>query len=334
MHETPNIRQNPAKPPSPLDGMVGRRSTDLAFYSDSKVLVYLIHGVTGTPTEMRYLGRGLARHKWDVYATTLPGHGTRLRDLLRTNDHDWLEHIKAQLAFARDRYDYVFVAGLSAGGLLALEASAFVGVDGVGVLSPTFIYDGWNTPWTHAILPLAMKWIPRPLQSVFFHVDGPPFGIKDERLQARMRESYSPISLLREWLRACWARRKNHAADNRTPASSAATTGYPVFPLKTFTDLDRLNTRVRSRLRAVTAPTVILQALEDDLSSPRNAQIVHDEISSREKRVVLLEDCYHVITVDKQRHSVVAALAEFFGAQLPKEKPAQRHHHLADSLLP
>src|SRR2546425_1048663 len=241
MHETPNIRQNPAKPPSPLDGMVGRRSTDLAFYSDSKVLVYLIHGVTGTPTEMRYLGRGLARHKWDVYATTLPGHGTRLRDLR---------------------------------------------------------------------------------------------GIKDERLQARMRESYSPISLLREWLRACWARRKNHAADNRTPASSAATTGYPVFPLKTFTDLDRLNTRVRGRLRAVTAPTVILQALEDDLSSPRNAQIVHDEISSREKRVVLLEDCYHVITVDKQRHSVVAALAEFFGAQLPKEKPAQRNHHLADSLLP
>src|SRR5436309_14764348 len=102
MHETPNIRQNPAKPPSPLDGMVGRRSTDLAFYSDSKVLVYLIHGVTGTPTEMRYLGRGLARHKRDGYATTVPGDGTGPRDLLRTNDHEWLEDIKAQLDFPRD----------------------------------------------------------------------------------------------------------------------------------------------------------------------------------------------------------------------------------------
>ncbi len=333
MHETLNLSQNPAKPPSLLDGMVGRRSTDLAFENGSKVLVYLIHGVTGTPTEMRYLGRGLARHRWDVYATTLPGHGTRLRDLLKTNDHDWLEHIKAQLAFARDRYDYIFVAGLSAGGLLALEASAFVGINGVGVLSPTFIYDGWNTPWTHAILPLAMKWIPRPLQSFFFHVDGPPFGIKDEQLQARMQQSYSMLTLLREWLRAHWTRWTNHAGNNGISASSAATIGYPVFPLKTFTDLDRLITRVRSRLRAVTAPTVILQALEDDLSSPRNAQIVHDEISSREKRLVLLEDCYHVITVDKQRHSVVAALAEFFGAQLPKEKPTLRNHHSADSLL-
>jgi len=333
MHETPSLSRNPAKPPSPLDGMVGRRSTDLAFYNGSKVLVYLIHGVTGTPTEMRYLGRGLARHQWDVYVTTLPGHCTRLRDLLQTNDHDWLEHIKAQLAFARERYDYVFVAGLSAGGLMALEVSVFVDVDGVAVLSPTFIYDGWNIPWTHAILPLAMKWIPRSLQSVFFHVDGPPFGIKDEQLQARMRQSYSPISLLREWLRAHWARWTNHTGNNGIAASSVATTGYPVFPLKTFVDLDRLSTRVRSRLSTVTAPTIILQAVEDDITSPRNAQIVYDEISSWEKRLVLLEDCYHVITVDKQRHLVAIALMEFFGLQLPKEKTAPHNHHLADSLL-
>ena len=38
------------------------------------------------------------------------------------------------------------MAGLSAGSLLALEASTIVAVDGVGVLSPTFFYDGWNMP--------------------------------------------------------------------------------------------------------------------------------------------------------------------------------------------
>ena len=40
----------------------------------------------------------------------------------------------------------VFVAGLSAGALLALDARR-CGVNGVGVMSPSFVYDGWNKLW-------------------------------------------------------------------------------------------------------------------------------------------------------------------------------------------
>lgn len=315
MHETPSVSQNPAKPPNPLDGMVNRQRTDLAFHADSNVVVYLVHGITGTPAEMRYLARKIARHKWDVYATTLPGHCTRLRDLLKTSEQDWMNHVHAQLAFLRERYDYVFVAGLSAGGLLALLGSMAVNVNGVGVLSPTIIYDGWNTPWSHAILPLAMKVVPRPLQHIFFHVDGSPFGIKDAALQARMRAAYSLIRVLREWLGCWWARRKTHADTHTLPPPLAATQGYPLFPLKTLTDMDRLIRRVRTRMGEVTTPTMILQAREDDMTSPRNAYLVHDEIASTEKQMILLEDCYHVITVDKQRAAVARHLVEFFGAR-------------------
>ena len=142
----------------PLDDMVDRQETDVAINRNSNVLVYLIHGVTGTPVEMSYVAQKLSRkNRWDVYATTLPGHCTRLRDLVQTTEQDWRAHVQRQLSFARDRYEYVFVAGLSAGALLALDASTVVPVDGVGVLSPTFMYDGWNTPWSHAILPLAMR---------------------------------------------------------------------------------------------------------------------------------------------------------------------------------
>src|SRR5262249_39028806 len=155
-----------------------RQATDIALDTESNVLVYLIHGVTGTPTEMHYVARGLSRHGWNVYATTLPGHCTRLRDLVRTSENDWRSHVQTQLTFARERYPIVFVAGLSAGGLLALEAATAVAVDGVGVLSPTFMYDGWNTPWTHALLPFYMKVIPRQLQCLFFHHENAPFGIK------------------------------------------------------------------------------------------------------------------------------------------------------------
>jgi carboxylesterase len=308
-----------------LDNMVDHQKTDFALHAESNVLVYLIHGVTGTPAEMFYLAREMARRNgWDIYTTTLPGHCTRLRDLVKTNEQDWREHVQIQLSFIRDRYEYVFVAGLSAGALLALEASTVVHVDGVGVLSPTFVYDGWTTPWYHAILPFAMKVVPLSLQHLLFHIDGPPFGIKDENLQAQVREAYRPISILREWMRD-WRTRRKPADGNSTRAPSAASMGYPIFPLRTLTEIDRLIVRVRARLGSVTAPTVILQAREDDMTSPRNASIVYDEISSEDKQLVLLDDCYHVITVDKQRDVVAESLSKFFLLQIVGKKP---HQHL------
>ena len=301
-----------------LDSMVDRQETDLAFYTESNVLVYLIHGVTGTPAEMSYLARKLARKNgWDVYVTTLPGHCTRLRDLVKTTEQDWCTHVQRQLAFIRERYEYVFVAGLSAGALVALDASMVVRVDGIGVFSPTFVYDGWNTPWSNAILPLAMKGVPLSLQRWMFHLDGPPFGIKDELLQASVRKSYRVMAIFREWINDWQARRK--AIDGLSlPPPSAASKGYPIFPLRTLTEIDRLIVRVRFRLHEVTAPTVILQAREDDMTSPRNASIVYDEISSPDKHLVLLDDCYHVITIDKQREAVAENVAAFFQLQIVK----------------
>ncbi len=309
-----NHRQRPRS--GILDGMVNRQATDIALDTGSNILVYLIHGITGTPTEMHYVARGLSRRGWDVYATTLPGHCTRLRDLVRTSEYDWRWHVQTQLTFARERYPIVFVAGLSAGALLALEAATAVAVDGVGVLSPTFVFDGWNTPWTHALLPFGIKVLPQRLQRLFFQRDKAPFGIKDEALQARMRAAYSPLGSLRKRLRSSWTQSDRPTVRPQSRVSSAAATGYPLFPLKTFADLDRLITRVRTRLSKVIAPTVILQAREDDVTSPRNGYLVYDEIGAAKKQLVLLEDCYHIITVDKQKQAVVKHLIDFFAAHL------------------
>ena len=296
-----------------LSAMTDRRSTDLIFQTDSNALVYLIHGITGTPVEMRYLARGLARLGGDIYATTLPGHCTNLRDLVRTSHQQWCEHAYKQLTYARERYEHVYVAGLSAGALLALEAATIVAVDGVGVLSPTFFYDGWNTPRSHAILPAALKLVPECLQHLLFHVDGPPYGVKDSMIQAHIRASYTPASVFHEWVGLWWKGHGSTAVGNGTDPSSAASKGYPLFPLRTLNEIDRLMNRVRGHLGKVSAPTLILQAADDDMTGPRNAQLVYDEIASMQKRIVLLDDCYHVITVDRQRQAVVNHLHEFFG---------------------
>ena len=295
-----------------LSDMVNRQPTDIVLQNGRDSLVYLIHGITGTPVEMRYLARGLARRGGDVYATTLPGHCTSLRDLVRANEQQWCDHIAAQLTYARTRYEHVYVAGLSAGSLLSLEASTMVPVDGVGVMSPTFFYDGWNTPWSHAILPMALKLVPESLQHLLFHLDGPPYGVKDTMIQAHIRASYNPRAVFHEWVNLWWEGHESGAAGNGTEPPSAASKGYPLFPLRTLTEIDRLMKRVKGNLGKVSAPTVILQASDDDMTGPRNAQFVHDEIASLHKQIVLLDDCYHVITVDRQRQAVVNHLAEFF----------------------
>src|SRR6187549_3092356 len=57
---------------------------------DDDVGVVLVHGFTGTPFEVGYLGRALAKERYTVSAPRLPGHGTSLDDLDRTRWEDWV----------------------------------------------------------------------------------------------------------------------------------------------------------------------------------------------------------------------------------------------------
>lgn len=282
----------------------GATKTDLFMQAQSRTVVYLIHGVTGTPAEMKYLGRKLWQSGYDVYLPTLPGHCAKIRDLLRSNEKDWIDHVVKQLAFLRARYTHVFAAGLSAGALLALKASAHIRVDGVGVFSPTFFYDGWNVPRTKSLLNVAIRWFPAPLHYVFFHFDGFPYGIKNPALQARLRSAYRPMNWVLQGVRKKTISRRY----------SSETVGYPVFFLKTLADLDRLFAIVKADLAKVVAPTLVLQATEDDFTSVRNSEFVLSQIASIEKRLVLLDDSYHVITVDRQRDLVAQELQKFITA--------------------
>jgi carboxylesterase len=282
----------------------GAAETDLFKPAKSRTLAYLIHGVTGTPAEMKYVGRKLWQSGYDVYIPTLPGHCAKIRDLLRSNEQDWVEHVVKQLSFLRTRYTHVFAAGLSAGALLALKASTRVQLDGIGVFSPTFFYDGWNVPRTRILLDLAIRWFPRPLHYVFFHFDGFPYGIKNPALQARLRAAYNPINRVLKPFRKRTSPRHY----------SSEAVGYPVFFLKTLADLDRLYAVVKADLAKITAPTLVLQASEDDFTSVRNSEFVVSRIASAEKKLVLLDDSYHVITVDRQRDVVAQELQTFIAA--------------------
>jgi carboxylesterase len=84
----------------------------------------LVHGFTGSPSEMRRIGSVLQQHGLTVSAPLLPGHGTTPADLNRQRLEDWLVHVHAALSNLQRTCSTVFIGGLSLGALLALHVAA------------------------------------------------------------------------------------------------------------------------------------------------------------------------------------------------------------------
>lgn len=91
---------------------------------DGDVGVVCIHGFTGSPYEMRYLGRALARAGMTARGALLPGHGTSVDDLARTRWQDWATAVEREVDAMASRCRRVAVVGQSLGGLLALHLAA------------------------------------------------------------------------------------------------------------------------------------------------------------------------------------------------------------------
>jgi carboxylesterase len=91
---------------------------------DDDTGVVLVHGFTGSPWEVRYLGEQLQRGGFTVSAPLLPGHGTSVADLDTTTWQDWIGHTSRSIDALAARCRRVVVVGQSLGGLIALYLAA------------------------------------------------------------------------------------------------------------------------------------------------------------------------------------------------------------------
>ena len=92
--------------------------------SDGEVGVLCVHGFTGTPYEVRYLGEQLVRAGFSARGIRLPGHGTQIEDLERTTSADWAAAVETAFDQLARRHRRVAVVGQSLGGLLGLHLAA------------------------------------------------------------------------------------------------------------------------------------------------------------------------------------------------------------------
>lgn len=252
--------------------------------------ILLVHGITGSPAEMKPLVRKLTAEGFEVACPPLAGHCSTLSELKQTRWTDWYNSLEIALDDLRTRCETVFVSGLSMGALLALKLAAGHRevISGVATLSATFFYDGWNVPRLRQrfLLPLVIY---SPLRFFLSYHEPSPYGIKDDRIRTMIDAVYRG---------QC--------------EGLPETYGYSEFPGVTIRETFRLIAAAKRELATIVAPLLIVHSTEDDMASLKNAAFLADSVSSRLVEKFYIDDTYHVLTLDKRRDDVAARVAGFF----------------------
>lgn len=105
------------------------------YYKGNNTGVLLIHGFTGTPSEVRFLGEFLRDKGYTVKGILLKGHGTTPEDMRKCGYRDWIRGAVEGYKSLKQECDEVFAVGLSMGGLLSLYLARNYDVKGVAALS-------------------------------------------------------------------------------------------------------------------------------------------------------------------------------------------------------
>ena len=130
------------------------------FLRGEREAVLLVHGFTGSPHDMVYLGERLNNRGWTVSIPRLPGHGTSGGDLLNSGRRDWLRRVIDAYLDLKSEYARVNVCGLSMGGVLALILASHFSVDRLALAAPALDVHNrlmWLSPIVGPLIPRLPK---------------------------------------------------------------------------------------------------------------------------------------------------------------------------------
>ena len=256
------------------------------FYEGGRTGVLLIHGLGGTPVEMKSIARRISDADATVYCCQLAGHCGTEDDLVATHWQDWYASADEALAKLEEKCDRVIVGGLSMGAILAARLAACEPerVCGVIMLAPTLWYDGWSIPWYSFLL----KWfIGTPAGRRYRFVEAEPYGVKDERIRRILVKALM--------------------------SGESVDAGLPATPSLALRELWRLVADFEPRLPQIKQLVLVIHAREDEVASLKNAEYLQRHLGGPVETLIL-DDSYHLITVDRQRSLVMQRTAEFVEA--------------------
>lgn len=91
---------------------------------------------------------------------------------------------------------------------------------------------------------------------------------------------------------------------------------YPVVPVPAIRQIYGLMSATRELLPRVTCPTLVFQSKDDHVVTPKNAPYIIDHIGTEDKRLVWLEESYHVATLDNDKELIASEALQFIRRQL------------------
>jgi carboxylesterase len=98
----------------------------------------LVHGFTGAPKEMRWMGDYLGNQGYTVLGIRLAGHATKPEDMQHMTWQDWIASVEDGYHLLKGCVDRIFIIGLSMGGILSLLFASKYPVAGVVAMSTPY----------------------------------------------------------------------------------------------------------------------------------------------------------------------------------------------------
>jgi carboxylesterase len=253
------------------------------FIPGGRLGVLLIHGLGGTPIELRFIAQTLSRAGHTVYCCQLAGHCGTPEELRRSTWQEWYASVEAAHDLLREHCDTIVAGGLSMGGILAIHLARNrpESVHGLLLFAPTLKLDGWSMPWysraIHYVRPL-------PIRFEFDLAEREPYGLKDERVRALVVSSMQ--------------------------SGDSGQAGVFSTPMRSFANFNALVSVVKRSLDHVRQPALIVHPRDDDMASLENAQYLQAHLGGLVETLIL-DDSYHMVTLDQQRHIVAERTQEF-----------------------
>jgi carboxylesterase len=275
------IVERVAVQPFPIPPM---KSPDPAWTGRTSRLV-LFHGLASSPKEFGFLTHPLRRHGVRLVAPELPGYSAGML----ADDATWRAWVDAAGrwldAFERESPEPYVLGGLCTGAMLALAVAAGrarAALRGIALLSPLFAYDGWALPWWYALRPIAYA---TGLTHFFAMREREPFGLRNERMRALIRQQVA--------------------------AGETSLAGPPSVPLRVVRESERLSAHVRTLLPRLAHPVQVQHARDDEICRLASVRSALAPVPTGLLSLHVLENSYHMITADNDRHLVADRLSDF-----------------------
>ena len=246
-----------------------------------KEAILLFHGMTGSPFELKKYGQYLYSLGYDVFAYCLPGHGDLFYQIKEVTYQDWLNSAFYQFEELSAKYEKVFVGGLCLGALLCLALAIKYQkyVAGIICLSTTLFLDGWRMPWYRFLLPIGLNTIVRYYYS---YPECEPYGIKNVKTRKIIQKLLVKSEI-----------------------------AFDYFPMTCIYELLGLSAFVQKDLHKINTPILIIHSADDDLTSIKSAYKVYNDVQSDYKKIIILQDSYHMVLYDNEKDFVYETTSSF-----------------------